>query len=121
MNTNKIENFLRELDTEIDVLNFVDIEYIDPETAFEDIYSQIEDKGGFEIDIIYYSEAIKYLAENDSSLRESLDLAAQMCLSVENLNSETLASLLASQNARENFSSLEDEINSFFEDLVQTV
>lgn len=110
----KIEEFLSELSTEIDVLNLIDIDNIDFNDAFSSIYEMIDDNGGFNIDIIYYSNAIDYLREYDPSLYESLSLAADMGCSLNNINSETLASLLASQKAREDFYELEDEINNFF-------
>ena len=44
-------------------------------------------------EIIYYNRAIKYLAENDSSLRESLSLANDLGYTLENLSSETLATI----------------------------
>tara|TARA_R110002051_G_scaffold255468_1_gene314553 strand:- start:89 stop:454 length:366 start_codon:yes stop_codon:yes gene_type:complete len=47
----------------------------------------------YQEEIIYYYNAIKYLSENDSSLRESLDLAHDMGCTLENLSSETLATL----------------------------
>ena len=113
----KIEKFLSELNTEIDVLNLIDINYIDYNDAFNSIYEMINDNGGFNIDVIYYSNAINYLRENDPSLYESLSLASDMGYSLDNINSETLASLLASQNAREEFFELEEEINDFFLEL----
>jgi hypothetical protein len=48
----------------------------------------------YEQEIIYYYKATEYLLENDSSLRDSLDLAHDMGFSLENLNSEVLATLL---------------------------
>lgn len=112
--TEKIENFLRELKTEIDVLYMVDVEEVN---SFDDIHEAIEENGGFNIDVIYYSVAIEYLKENDPSLSESMEIAAEMGFTLENLNSETLASLLKSQNVREEFYNLENEINEFFEEL----
>lgn len=47
----------------------------------------------FESEIIYYSKAMNYLMENDCSLRESLDLCADMGYSLENINSEFLATV----------------------------
>ena len=76
-----------------------------------DLMEIIEDNNGFDIDIIYYSKAIKYLAENDASLSESIEIAVDMGYSLENLNSETLASLHASQKAREDFYDITDEID----------
>ena len=113
----KIENFLSDLSTEIDVLNFIDIDNIDFNDAFNSIFEMIEDNGGFNVDIIYYSNAIDYLSEHDPSLLESLELASEFSFNLSDINSELLASLLASKNAREEFYELEDEINSFFEDL----
>jgi intracellular sulfur oxidation DsrE/DsrF family protein len=113
----KIENFLRELNTEIDVLNYVDIDNIDMLNPFESIYQMIEENGGFDIEIVYYSNAIDFLAKTDPSLTESLEIAAGYGYEVKNLNSEILASLLASENVRSGFYGLESEINSFFEEL----
>ena len=77
----------------------------------DDLLEIIEDNNGFDIDIIYYSKAIKYLSENDASLSESIEIAVDMGYSLENLNSETLASLHASQKAKEDFDDITDEID----------
>ena len=113
----KIESFLSELSTEIDVLNYVDIDNIDLLNPFDSIREMIEDNNGFDIEIIYYSKAIAFLAENDPSLHESLEIASEYGYEVQNLNSEILASLLASKLIRDEFYSLESEINDFFEEL----
>ena len=110
----KIEHFLSRLNTKIDVLCFVDVNNIDPVNPFDSICKMIEDNNGFDIEIIYYSNAIKFLTENDPSLTESLEIASELGFEVQNLNSEILASLLASKFAREEFYELEDEINDFF-------
>jgi hypothetical protein len=65
------------------------------------IYEELESEGFFNIEIIYYSKAIKYLAENDASLGESINISLEIGLSLENINSEALASLHASRD-REN-------------------
>ncbi len=113
----KIENFLSELSTDIDVLNLIDIDCININDPFGSIYEMIDDNGGFDVEIIYYSNAIEYLSENDPSLRESLELASDMGYTPDNLDSEILASLLASENKRNEFYELEDEINDFFANL----
>lgn len=115
----KIENFLLELNTEIDILALVDIDNIDYNDAFDSIMNMIEDNGGFDIEIVYYTNAIDFLAKNDPSLNESLDIAFEYGFEVRHLNSEILASLLASKLAREEFYQLEDEINDFFKELVE--
>jgi hypothetical protein len=52
-----------------------------------------------------------YLSENDASLSESIEIAVDMGYSLENLNSETLASLHASQKARDDFWNCKNDIN----------
>jgi intracellular sulfur oxidation DsrE/DsrF family protein len=81
-------------------------------TTFEEVRDLLEDNGALNIEIIYYSDAMRYLMQNDNSLRNSLELAADFGYELKNLNSETLASLLASENARTEFYQLESEINS---------
>ena len=109
----KMKEFYNTLSIDIDLAYFADEDH----TCYEDLESAIEDGDGFNVDIIYYSNAMKYLSENDPSLSESLSIAAGMGFSVESLNSEILASLLASQNAREDFYHLRDEIEEFFNEL----
>jgi len=110
----KVANFLKTLDCEnVDLPYFAD----EDQRNYQDLYDAIEDGDGFNVEIIYYSKAIEYLKENDPSLRNSLEIASEMCFDLKNLSSETLASLLASQNAIEDFRKLEDEIEAFFEQL----
>ncbi len=117
-NIKKIEEFLKGLKVEnIDIPYMVTIEDIDLDNPFQSIYDMIEDNGGFNVEIIYYSTAIEYLQENDNSLTESLRIAVELGYSLDKLNSEVLASLLASENSREEFNDLESEINSFFEEI----
>ena len=119
--TAKIEAFLNSLDAKIEIndnlINYVDIEDIDFSDAFNSIYEMVYDNGGFDIEIIYYLNAIKYLQENDASLQESLEIAAEYGYELKNLNSEVLASLLASRNSQESFYDVRDEIEEFFAEL----
>ena len=116
-NTEKIESFLRSLKTEVEIMDYIQIEDIDYSDAYQSIYEMIDDNGGFDIEIIYYSNAINYLKENDPSLRESMEIAQEYGYEPKNINSELLASLLASQNARKEFYTLQDDINDFFAEL----
>ena len=116
-NTAAIENFLSGLNTEIDILNLINIEDINFSDAYNSIYDMISDNNGFDMEVIYYSNDINYLRENDPSLKESLGIASEYGFELDSLSSETLASLLKSQNERENFIELESEINDFFSGL----
>jgi len=104
---NLLENLYIE---NLNIVDFIehDFEYI---RNADDLYFELESNDAFNIDIIYYNRAMKYLSENDSSLSESIQIAVDMGYSLENINSETLASLHASQKAREDFYSITDEID----------
>jgi hypothetical protein len=71
----KIEEFLGSLRTEIDVLYHVNADEVE---SYQDVYDQIESGGGFDADVIYYSNAMDYLSEKDASLQESLEIASEM-------------------------------------------
>jgi GTPase involved in cell partitioning and DNA repair len=116
MKTNdEIKKFLSGLKTNVDILYYVDVEKIDAENAFDSISEMIEENGGFDKEVIYLNNAINFLAENDPSLQDSLELAEEFGYSAKELNSEILASLLASKIEREKFEELRHEIETFFE------
>ena len=94
----------------LNIVDFIehDFEYI---RNADDLYEELESNDAFNIDIIYYSRAMTYLSENDFSLSESIKIAVQHGYSLENINSELLASLHASQKAREDFWRCKNDIN----------
>lgn len=117
--TQEIVDFLIKIEenTNIEIINNIELNDIDFDDAFDSIYQAIEENNGFDIDIIYYSNAIKYLKENDPSLRESMEIAEQYGYEIKNINSELLASLHASQNSRDVFYEYQNKINNFFNNL----
>lgn len=117
----KVFEFLNGLNSDVCITDYVNIEDIDIDDAYNSIQEKINENDGFEIEIIHYSKAIEYLSENDPSLKESLEIASDYGFDLKKLNSEILASLLASQNARENFYELESEIETFFEELKEEI
>ena len=87
------------------------------EDIYEDIDTIREDiEECLNVEIIYYSYAIKYLEENDPSLNQSLSIASEYGYELESLNSEVLASLLASENEREMWCEFENELEDFLND-----
>ena len=88
---------------ELDAFNLISV---------DDLWAELDDKGAFNIDIIYYNKAMDYLLENDFSLSESIELAVDMGYELKNINSETLASLHASQKAMNNFWSISTQIEA---------
>jgi hypothetical protein len=112
----KIEKFFREeiKMNHIDIMYYVDAESVN---SLNDVYESIDEQNGFDVEIIYYRNAMEYLMERDTSLQESLEIAHEYGYTTDNLNSELLASLLASRECREEFMSYEDEITEFFNSL----
>lgn len=106
----KLERLKKEINIDnLDITYYIqDIEDIQ---TFDDLFELLDDNRAFDVEIIYYSNAIKYLMEHDPSLRESMGLVAEYGMETKNISSELLASLLASQKVMEDFQSYKDEIN----------
>lgn len=115
-NFEKVISFLDKQKSDIDFRYHLQGE--DFESA-EDVRNILDDANAFDVEIIYYSRAIEYLAENDNSLHESLSIASEMGFDLKNLSSETLASLLASQNEREAFADIETELQELLEKIME--
>lgn len=98
-------------------IDHIDIPYFldDDITSFDELRDAIDDGNGFDVEIIYYSNAINYLVQNDPSLNESLSIASELGFTPDNLSSEILASLLASQNERNEFEQYESTFDTYFE------
>lgn len=79
--------------------------------CFNNLFDILDDRGAFDREIIYYENAINYLRDNDPSFVESLNIANEFGYKLTDLDCEKLASLHASNKAREDFLELEDEIN----------
>ena len=92
----------------------------------DNVGEELKDRLGNEhefmdVEIIYYARAMEYLTEYDTSLTYSLELANDMGYDCANLNSEILASILASENNRDDFYDTfpVDEINDFVSDMLE--
>lgn len=97
--------------TSIYLPDFLDDEELEDIKDAHELYEELNNNDAFNIDIIYYYKAMEYLADNDNSLSESINIAVDMGYELENINSELLASLYASQKAREDFWDIKDDIN----------
>jgi intracellular sulfur oxidation DsrE/DsrF family protein len=111
----QIAEFLKSIHIDnVDIMDFVNIDEIDHDNPAESIFDMINDNNGFEVEIVYYSNAIEYLKRNDPSLSESMEIATQYDYKLYMLNSEVLASLHASQKSMCDYWDYQDEINNFF-------
>jgi hypothetical protein len=95
-------------------LSTIDIEIVADEIkeleTVDEVEEYLQENGYFDVEIIYYTKAMDYLHEHDNSLQISLGLAHDMGYTLDKVNSELLASLLASENLREEFGEIRDEI-----------
>jgi len=105
----KLSKLLQNIDIDISE------EELNDRNSFEELRDYLEESGYFDKEVVYYSNAIKYLKENDPSLTESLEIASELGYSLDDLNSEVLASLLRSRKTRLDFEGLKDEIEEFYE------
>lgn len=113
-NQDAVIEYLESLNIEnLYITDCISTDDIDEYTDFDSLTNLIDENSGFDVDIIYYSNAIEYLSNNDASLHESLSIAAEYGYSVDSLSSEILASLLASRNCRDEWHGYENDITNF--------
>lgn len=103
--------------TNLCVLDYINLDEINENTTFDSLTEEIRENGGFDVEVIYYTTAVEFLSENDPSLRDSLELAADMGYSAGGLDSEILASLLASDMVQNEWLDRVGEINDFLSSL----
>tara|TARA_R110000850_G_C9912574_1_gene460723 strand:+ start:529 stop:912 length:384 start_codon:yes stop_codon:yes gene_type:complete len=108
----KLINLFDKNNLDIDISYHINNDY--EINNFDDLQELLQDNYALDVEIIYYHKAIKYLSDNDPSLCDSIALACELCCNMEKLNSEFLASILATENLRVQFYELETEINEIF-------
>ena len=106
------KEFLNSLNLDID-FNCLDDKYLNLINNFDDLFNLLEDCRLLNVDVIYYKNANKFLQENDPSFKDSLEIALQKGYTCDNLDSEILASVLATEMLRKEFSEKEYDINKF--------
>ena len=109
------EKFFNKISEELefDIMDYIQDYELEDINDYDELEEKLEDERAFDIEIIYYVKAMEYLMEHDTSLSESMEIADEYDYDTKNINSELLASLLASRNAREEFYDLQDEIEEF--------
>ena len=115
--TKQKEKFFNQLskELEIDIMDTFQTEELEDINSYDELEEGLSDNNAFDIEIIYYARAMEYLTEYDCSLSESLEIAQEYGYEPKDINSEILATLLASQHSREEFCFLQGEIEEFFE------
>lgn len=113
----KLQEFLTSQSLDIDFKSFFSGKAWEGVNDFDLLTDALKDDNYFDVEIIYYSIAMEYLKEYDNSLKESLTIASEYGFKPENLNSETLASLLASRNLENDWYDLKNKIEDFITEL----
>ena len=113
---NRVIEALKNTGAEIDFNYFLEGESF---SDFNEMMDILSDKGALDIEIIYYSKAITYLWDNDPSLKEAFRIASDLGYDIKNLNSEILASLLASEIEREKVWEARYEVNEILSDAIE--
>jgi hypothetical protein len=103
---------------DVDIEYFLTNEQIESVNCIETI---LDANDCFNVEVIYYHRAMEFLMKNDTSLQESLGIASDLCFDASSLNSELLASLLASQMIREEFSEYYTELENLIEEFKNNV
>ena len=116
MDYSTVENKVKELFEGQNLLSdYIDVETLDLDNSFEDIHESIVEHIQVS-EIIYYSDAMGFLAENDTSLKESMELAIDSGFNLESLNSEFLATLLLQSKLHEDLSEIYSDLENVIED-----
>ena len=92
-----------------DVEQFLDAD--DMGKTFLQLTELLDDKNGFDEEFMYYDSAMNYLKEEDPTLEEALEAADDYGLRPKDLNSCTLAGLLAMSRNKEEWNKKETEID----------
>jgi ribosome-interacting GTPase 1 len=106
--TNKLQQIAEDNQFDIDLANL----YCE-EDNFDEFNDKVYEAISYE-DVIYYSEAIKYLSREDASLSNSLDIASEYGYEIKDLNSELLATLLYQQKLNEQWYEISEQIEELF-------
>ena len=95
---------------EINELSDIDdiIDYLDDIIDGDNVLIQ-------ESEVIYYSEAIKILGEYDPSFEHALNIASEHGYTIEDVNSELLASLIMWEQAQDDFIEYKDALREALE------
>jgi len=113
----KIKEFLNSLPVDKDLIDCITIEMIDLKRPFESILNMIYNRRTPYKMFSDSKEVMDYLSANDTDLSNSLNIANTVGLSLLDINSRVLAILLFESKRMNEFYSLKDRINEFFNNI----
>ena len=111
---------IQDLINDTDDLNQISFDMDESEiSSADDVINYIEDKI-YEIEVIYYDNAMKILSKYDPSLQESMGYADEMGLSCKDINSELLATLLCQEWAKQDLYDITDDIEEVVDEWLES-
>ena len=116
--TTKFRELERKYSLDIETIPYEYYDDLEDAKDFESYFEQLEE-ATYQIECIYYSNAMKYLTEHDNSLNESLEIASEMGYEVENLNSELLATLLMQRKELEALYDAKDDLEDLYDEFIE--
>ncbi len=116
--TTKFRELERKYSLDIETIPYEYYDDLEDAKDFESYFEQLEE-ATYQIECIYYSNAMKYLTEHDNSLNESLEIASEMGYEVENLNSELLATLLMQRKELEALYDAKDDLEDLYNEFIE--
>ena len=116
--TTKFRELEKKYSIEMDTVPYEYYDDFEDAKDFERYFEELEE-ATYQIECIYYSNAIKYLTENDPSFNESLGIASEMGYEVENLNSELLATLLMQRKELEALYEAKDDLEDLYDEFIE--
>lgn len=103
----------------MDALDFYASDHLDDgdlDSGTDAVIDWLQEAINDEAEIIYYSRAIEFLQENDPSLTRALEIAQEFGYSLDDLNSEKLATILNYEILTEELGKIRDEIDDLIDE-----
>jgi hypothetical protein len=116
--TTKFRELERKYGLDIETIPYEYYDDLQDAKDFESYFEELE-YSTHQTECIYYSNAMKYLTEHDTSLNESLEIASEMGYEVEDLNSELLATLLMQRKESEALYDAKDDLEDLYNEFIE--
>jgi len=116
--TTKFRELERKYSLDIETIPYEYYDDFEDAKDFESYFEELKEST-YQVECIYYSNAMNYLTEHDNSLSESLEIASEMGYEVEDLNSELLATLLMQRKESEALYDAKDDLEDLYNEFIE--
>ena len=114
----QVEAFFETIEGVFDfcILDYITLDDFNDCDDFDTLTEILDEEYFFNEEIMYHADAMKFLSEHDQSLQESIAFAYDYGYQIHDINSEKLASILATEMKRAEWYENRDEIDDFLTD-----